>query len=100
MGGGSIIGLGDLSYVDEMLSQEITTIQLRYSRTTKSKYMANTCEHCGALQGRNYVVDDPDEIFEELWIDRSMGKFLFKHMQIKDTTPLTSDVKRLYTQAT
>ena len=45
------------------------------SNTTHSPYMANTCIHCGALQGRNYVVEDPHEIIEELWHSRGMDKF-------------------------
>jgi ssDNA-binding Zn-finger/Zn-ribbon topoisomerase 1 len=96
--GGPTVGLGDLSYVDELLSKQIPTIQLRYSNTIKSKYMANVCEHCGALQGRNYVVDDPHEIIGELWHDRDMEKFLYTNIEIKDTTPLKMDIKRLYAQ--
>ena len=96
--GGPTIGLGDLSYVDELLSKQIPTIQLRYSNTTKSKYMANTCEHCGALQGRNYVVDDPHEIIGELWHDHGMGKFLFQKIEIKDIMSLAKDINRLYMQ--
>ena len=46
------IGLGDLQYIDQRLAKEVGTIQLRYSKTTQSQYMANTCAHCGALQGR------------------------------------------------
>jgi hypothetical protein len=96
--GGPTVGLGDLSYVDELLSKQIPTIQLRYSNTTKSKYMANTCEHCGALQGRNYVVDDPHEIIGELWHDRDMEKFLYTNIQIKNITPLKIEIKQLYAQ--
>ena len=96
--GGPTVGLGDLSYVDELLSQQIPTIQLRYSNTTKSKYMANTCEHCGTLQGRNYVVDDPHEIISELWHDRDMEKFLYNNIKIKDIMPLKIEIKQLYAQ--
>ena len=96
--GGPTVGLGDLCYVDELLSKQIPTIQLRYSNTTKSKYMANTCEHCGALQGRNYVVDDPHEIIGELWHDRDMGKFHYTNIQIKNITPLKIEIKQLYAQ--
>ena len=96
--GGPTVGLGDLSYIDDLLSKQISTIQLRYSNTTKSKYMANICEHCGALQGRNYVVDDPHEIIGELWHDRDMGKYLYTNIKIKDITPLKMDIKQLYAQ--
>lgn len=95
---GRTVGLGDLSYVDELLAKQIPTIQLRYSNTTKSKYMANTCEHCGALQGRNYVVDDPHEIIGELWHNRDMQKFLYTTIEIKDITPLKVEIRQLYAQ--
>lgn len=96
--GGPTVGLGDLDYVDEMLSKQIPSIQMRYSNTTKLKYMANTCEHCGALQGKNYVVDDPHEIIGELWHDRGMNKFLFQTIKFEDTTPLKNDIRRIYSQ--
>jgi len=71
------LGLGDLSWVDNQLIKKIETIKNCFSKTTKSSYVANTCNHCGALQGRNYVVDDPPEIFQELFHDHSMEKYLF-----------------------
>lgn len=33
-------------------------IQYKYSKTTNEKYYANVCEHCGRLQGNNYVYKD------------------------------------------
>lgn len=94
--GDPTVGLGDLSFVDELLSKRIPTIQLRYSNTTESQYMANICEYCGALQGRYYVVDDPHEIVSELWHDRRMEKFLFSHVKINKTTLISKDIERLY----
>ncbi len=96
--GGPAVGLGDLSYVDEWLSSQISTIQMRYSNTTRSKYMANTCRRCGALQGRNYVVDDPHEIIGELWHGRGMDKFLFTRLELNDVSPIAADIKRIYKQ--
>jgi hypothetical protein len=58
--------------------------------------MANICEHCGALQGKHYVVDDPHEIIPELWHNCGMEKFLFTHLKIKDVTPLAEDIKSLF----
>jgi len=92
---GFAIGLGDLGYIDKLLSSEIPSIRIRYSKTTNSKYVANTCKHCNALQGRNYVVEDPHEIMSELWGDLGMEKFLFKNIEIKDITPLREDIRKL-----
>lgn len=92
------VGLGDISYVDELLSREIPSIQMRYSNTVQSTYMANTCQHCRSLQGRNYVVEDPHEILEELWHDRGMEKFFYKNLKIKNVAVLEQDIKHLFTQ--
>lgn len=91
------VGLGDIKYVDKILSAKIPTIQPCYSYTTDTKYMANTCENCGALQGRNYVVDDPDEILGELWHNRNMEKYLYAILRIDDVSKIARDIRRLYT---
>lgn len=91
------VGLGDIKYVDTILSSKISTIKPSYSYTTNTKYMANTCEHCGALQGRNYVVDDPDEIFDELYFTKNMDKYLYAILRIGDVSKISRDIKRLYT---
>ncbi len=84
--------------IDGLLSQKYATIQKRYSNTTHSSYIANTCSHCGALQGRNYVVEDPHEIIEELWHSRGMDKFWIETIPCPDC-PLLCDIKRIYSQA-
>lgn len=78
------IGLGDILWVDNLLTKKIKTIKQCFSKTTKSAYIANTCEHCGALQGRNYVVDDPHEIFQELFHDHSMEKYLHQTITVNE----------------
>lgn len=91
------VGLADIEYVDKILSTKIPTIKMRHSQITNSKYMANTCEHCGALQGRNYVVDDPHEIIEDLWINKNMEKYLYAILKIGDVSKISQDIKRLFT---
>ena len=91
-----MIGLGDLDCVDRILTREIPSIQERFSYTTQSKYIANSCVHCNALQGRNYIVDDPHEIMYELWHERSMDKYLFKVIRLDGTTELVRELKQIY----
>lgn len=93
---GNNVGLGDLNYVDNILKNQIDTIKMCYSNTTHSSYIANTCQHCGALQGKYYVVDDPHEILNELWHEHSMTKFLFKHLNFDDVSPLRNDIENIY----
>lgn len=91
-----LVGLGDLEPIDRMLVKEIPNIQERYSNTTKSKYVANGCVHCNALQGRHYIVDDPHEIFVDLWHDRTMDKYLYKTIRLDDIEELVPLLKRIY----
>jgi ssDNA-binding Zn-finger/Zn-ribbon topoisomerase 1 len=90
------VGLGDLAYIDNALSNEVSSIKPCFSKTTQSQYIANTCVHCGALQGRNYVVDDPHEIIAELWENHSMKKFLYKTIKIDSLLLLRDDIFRLF----
>lgn len=76
------IGLGDIPCVDHIISNKYKTITKRYSNTTQSRYMANTCEHCQALQGRNFIVDDPHEIIVDLWHDHTMERYLVENLKI------------------
>lgn len=93
-----IVGLGDLAYVDHLLSERYSCVKKMYSNTTKSSYIANSCIHCKALQGRNYVVEDPHEIISELWHNHQMERFLVDTIFIPDIKLLYDDIKELYTQ--
>jgi ssDNA-binding Zn-finger/Zn-ribbon topoisomerase 1 len=76
------LALGDISWLDNFLSHDIETIKKCFSKTTNSSYIANICIHCGALQGRNYVVDDPHEIMQDLFHDHCMEKYLYKTISV------------------
>lgn len=45
-----------------------------HSTTTKAggKCFANHCEHCGAVQGNNYIFNESDTVFEPLPFDKSL----------------------------
>lgn len=90
------VGLGDFGYIDKILSEQISSIKLQYSRTTNSRYIANSCEHCSALQGRNYIVDDPHEIMQSLWHDHTMDQYLFKTINVDNVSALKPDLIRIF----
>lgn len=88
------LGLGDISWLDNFLIDNFKTIKKCFSKTTKSYYAANTCIHCGALQGRNYVVDDPHEIVQDLFHEHSMDKYLYKTVSVTNNdSKLLSDLR-------
>lgn len=78
------IGIGDIPCIDKIISNKYPTVEMRYSSTTQSKYMANICMHCKSLQGRNYVVDDPHEIMTDLFHDHTMEKYLVENIKLTE----------------
>lgn len=73
-------GLGDLPSIDKYLIENYKNIKVKYSYTTKTSYTANVCEHCGSLQGRNYVVDDPHEIMGSLYHNKDMEQYFIENI--------------------
>lgn len=71
------IGLGYIPSLDAFVAEQLPDagIKLRYSRSEEMRYFANCCSHCDCLQGRNYIVDDPDEIFEDLYMGGDMEQY-------------------------
>lgn len=57
------IGLGDIPELDKLMIQKYNTIKTCFTKRTEYRYKnaTNTCEHCGAVQGYFYVVEDPHE---------------------------------------
>ena len=96
LGSFGMVGLGELPCVDQILEKEIPSIQPRYSNTIKSRYTANTCIHCGAMQGRNYVVEDPHEIMDELMFHHDMEKYYDRTIRMEDYSPLIPYLRSIY----
>ena len=79
------IGIGDIPFIDKLLMVKYKNIKLVKSKTINEEYVANICEHCGCLQGHNYVVDDPHEIWEDLYHEKTMEKYLYDNINVKGT---------------
>jgi ssDNA-binding Zn-finger/Zn-ribbon topoisomerase 1 len=90
------IGLGDIGSVDKYLSDKYSTINVRFSKTVNGSYMANTCEYCRALQGRNYVVEDPHEIMNDLMFDHDMDKYWVENIPCEKAGVTWNEIKSLF----
>ncbi len=77
------IGLGDVFELDKLMMKHFTTIKMRMSKLKDSVIATNTCEHCGAIQGYYYVVDDPDAN-----LDFERSKYLFTTIQCQPNEAL------------
>ena len=75
---------------------EINSIQIRYSKTINDSYVANTCMHCGAMQGYYYVVIDPHEIHHDLMHAYRMKKYIFKTLYPYDVRILLNDLQNIF----
>ena len=89
------IGLGDIETIDKLLSLKYPTICKKFSKTINESYFANTCEHCKALQGRNYVVDDPHEIMHELFYN-GMDKYFVENIPYEKAKVSLNEIKSLF----
>lgn len=87
------IGLSDLPSLDNYLCELLENISSSYSRTVNDHYVANHCQYCGALQGYNYVVEDPHEIFGDLIIKNNMDKYLFTTIPFQTIETSLSEIK-------
>ncbi len=47
----------------EVIQSKFPFYKSKYSHTIQSKYIANTCEYCSALQGDFYLHEEPDGAF-------------------------------------
>ena len=87
------IGLGDLGSIDKYLLNKYANVNVQFSKTVNESYVANTCEYCKALQGRNYVVDDPHEIMNELMFERDMSKYWVENIPCEKTGITLNEIK-------
>ncbi|MCU5528979.1 hypothetical protein OCA94_27135, partial [Bacillus cereus] len=53
------------------------------------------CIYCNALQGKNYVVDDPHEIFGDLYIQKCMEKYFVENVSSKLLNINFEEINRL-----
>lgn len=91
------VGLGDLAFIDKLLAAKYINIGTRFSKTVEESYIANTCEHCKALQGKNYIVDDPHEIMDELMFEHDMEKYLVENIPFQKMSISLNEIKALFT---
>lgn len=57
--------LGDIEKLDKILMEKYSFVNQAFSKTMGSKVVANTCIHCGSLQGNWFVMEDLIEITTE-----------------------------------
>jgi hypothetical protein len=50
--------IGDVPKLDEELIKKYAFVKRVFSKTMKEEVIANTCIHCGALQGNWYIMED------------------------------------------
>lgn len=89
-----MMGIGDIPYLDALIAERHPMIKLCSSKTAQATYMANTCEHCGAMQGKNFVVDDPHEILDELYMEHTMEQYFIETLPVEATTEFQNQMKQ------
>lgn len=86
------IGLGSIKKIDNYLIKNFPSINDNYSKTLSKTCASNNCIYCGALQGNNFVVDDPHEIYDD-WLRGGMDKYIVKKIDINDIGLTENDLE-------
>lgn len=79
-----VIRLSILDGIDKMLEEEYSHIKEVYSKKAGFSYTANTCEHCGALQGSTMALSN---VFKKLYLafkTTGVNQFIVKRIQIDE----------------
>ena len=59
--------IGDDERLDQLLMKKFPEkIQRRYSKIQERSYPMNLCDHCGAIQGWNYIYRRVNEVIKEM----------------------------------
>lgn len=85
--------------MDKSLAKRYPTIKMQYSKKAHSKYMDNSCRYCGAIQGKNYAVQVPDEIMEVLYDEKpymAMKRYTIGAFTLKEGNVFKSELKRYF----
>lgn len=95
------VGIGDFKYLDKVLEKKYSSVKIQYSRTVKTKYMANNCVYCKSIQGRNYVVEDPHEIMNDLYDEKpyvAMQKHTVGKIEVSENSAFEDELKAYFNE--
>ena len=57
--------IGEIPVLDKVMEEQYSgKIKPMYSNVVKETYMANVCEHCGKIQGKNYIYWDVNDFIK------------------------------------
>lgn len=78
--------IGDILKLDEVLMRNYPFVKKVFSKTMGEETIANTCIHCGALQGNWYVRDVLIDIMspEDVALDKLIDKRLTNNLEFED----------------
>ena len=76
------LGLDSIKPLDDYLIRNYKTINKNYSKTKGCYCTSNNCEHCNALIGNYFIVDDPHDIFDD-WIIGNLDKYIVSNIDIE-----------------
>lgn len=91
--------IGDIEKLDNLLMQKYPFVKKIYSKTMGTEVIANTCVHCGSLQGNWFIMEDLIEMATE---GREMNELIdlvlpinltFEDLHIENKEPTPSEVK-------
>lgn len=81
-----VIRLSILPALDEYLSQKYPSIRSCYSKKAGFSYIANTCPHCGSLQGSQMALGEVYEYLKEAAQQRRLSFYVVETIPLSEST--------------
>lgn len=81
-----VIRLSILPALDEYLSQKYPSIRSCYSKKAGFSYMANTCPHCGSLQGSQMALGEVYEYLKEAAQQGRLSSYVAETIPLSEST--------------
>lgn len=98
---GYSFSIGDILKLDETLMLNYPFVKKVFSKTMEKEVIANTCIHCGALQGNWYVRDSLIDIMspENVNLDKLTDRRLHNNLEFEDLSIDRKDLEPSTQQA-
>lgn len=85
--------LGDIEKVDKILMEKYPFVKRTSSKTMGTEVIANTCVHCGSLQGNWFIVEDLIDIIYERNMNELINIVLLINLTVEDLPSSENDSK-------
>ena len=96
----SILRLSVLETIDEKLQNDYFHIKKMYSKKAGYSYVANTCHHCGALQGSTMSLQNAFEKLNEAFETEGIDRYITERLVINENVLSREEWRQIVNELT